>query len=151
LWLLFIDWTLIHNKNTEILQDLQAYSNRFEHLVVMISPLHEETLLKEWNAHQLPYVVMHKPVNYSILFDALMDAMGGVGFSNHENGPKKKNYRELLTRENPLKLLMVEDNETNRQLTVELLAMANIATDLAVDGQDALDLAGQTKGIALTT
>jgi PAS domain S-box-containing protein len=146
LWLLFIDWTLIHNKNTEILQDLQAYSNRFEHLVVMISPLHEETLLKEWNAHQLPYVVMHKPVNYSILFDALMDAMGGVGFSNHENGPKKKNYRELLTRENPLKLLMVEDNDTNRQLTVELLAMANIATDLAVDGQDALDLAGQNKG-----
>src|SRR5690554_3409945 len=41
---------------------------------------------------------------------------------------------------------MVEDNDTNRQLTVELLAMANITTDVAVSGQDALDLASQHKG-----
>jgi CheY-like chemotaxis protein len=40
---------------------------------------------------------------------------------------------------------MVEDNDINRELTTELLAMANIKTDIAVNGQEALDLAGENK------
>ncbi|MGM0377862.1 MAG: response regulator, partial [Bacteroidota bacterium] len=50
-------------------------------------------------------------------------------------------YRDALISKRPVKLLMVEDNETNRQLTVELLEMANIKTDVVGTGQEALDLA----------
>jgi CheY-like chemotaxis protein len=75
-----------------------------------------------------------------------MDAMGGIDMAEQSTGQKIRNYRDYLVKERPLKLLMVEDNDTNRQLTVELLSMANIKTDVAPSGQDALDLAAQHKG-----
>jgi PAS domain S-box-containing protein len=146
LWLLFIDWPLIRKSNEEALKDLTKYSDRFEHLIIMSSPFQEEELQKHWSDNKIPYVLMHKPVNYSILFDTLMDAMGGIDFKDQDAGSKKTNYKDYLVNQRPLKLLMVEDNETNRQLTVELLAMANITTDMVTNGQEALDLADVNKG-----
>ena len=146
LWLLFIDWLLIENNSKQVIKDLIKYNDRFEHLIIMSSPFHEEDFQKQWEGAGLSYVVMHKPVNYSILFDALMDAMGGIDMAEQSTGQKIRNYRDYLVKERPLKLLMVEDNDTNRQLTVELLSMANIKTDVAPSGQDALDLAAQHKG-----
>ncbi|MFO8001978.1 MAG: ATP-binding protein [Marinilabilia sp.] len=145
-WLLFIDWPLMEKSMNENVKKLENLSDRFEHLVVMMSPFREEAFHEQWNGGNLSYVVMHKPFNYSIVFDALMDAMGGdSAISEQKSGTKKKNYRNALTNKRPLKLLMVEDNETNRQLTVELLEMANIKTDVAESGQEALDLANQNK------
>ena len=146
LWLLFIDWPLINQNSQEIVHDLVLLNDRYEHLVIMASPFKEEELNKIWPKDQLPFVLMNKPANYSILFDTLMDAMGGIDFSDIESGSKKKNYKDFLLKEKPLKLLMVEDNDTNRQLTTELLAMANIKTDVAVHGQEALDLAKEHEG-----
>ncbi|MGQ1891559.1 ATP-binding protein [Thermophagus sp. OGC60D27] len=145
LWLLFVDWLLVAHNREQALEDLKKYSDRFDHLVIMSSPFHESDFRQRWKEAGLSFVVMHKPVNYSILFDGLMDAMGGSETLDLESQQKGKNYRDYLTQQRPLKLLMVEDNETNRQLTVELLAMANISTDLAVNGQEALELANQHK------
>lgn len=146
LWLLFLDWPMITGLGKEAIKDLLRFNDRFEHLVIMASPFHEEELKEIWPEEEIPYVLMHKPANYSIVFDTLMDAMGGVEFPQSEGGSKKKNYKDLLIKEEPLKLLMVEDNDTNRELTKELLAMANITTDLAVNGQEALDLAREQQG-----
>jgi PAS domain S-box-containing protein len=144
-WLLFLDWDLVKASDTPA-DDLVYYQDRFENLVIISTPFQEDELRQRWDKDKLPFVLMHKPANYSILFDTLMDAMGGIDYSEIESGPKKKNYREFLLNEQPLKLLMVEDNETNRELTVELLAMANITTDVAVNGQEALDLANNHRG-----
>jgi len=142
--LLFIDWSLIENNAEKVARALEKQNERFDHLLIMLSPFHEEDFNHQWQEVDLPHVIMNKPVNYSILFDALMDAMGEEAPATEgENGNKKKNYKAALINKRPLKLLMVEDNETNRQLTVELLAMANIKTDVVTTGQEALDLAGQ--------
>ncbi|WP_291859792.1 ATP-binding protein [Marinilabilia sp.] len=146
LWLLFVDWTMITQTGEEAINDLVQYSDKFEHLVIMASPFQDEDLKNIWPQNKVSYVLMHKPANYSTLFDTLMDAMGGADFAQAEGGSRKKNYKELLLKEKPLKLLMVEDNDTNRELTTELLAMANIKTDLAVNGQEALDLAKENDG-----
>ncbi|MFW6268233.1 MAG: ATP-binding protein, partial [Marinilabiliaceae bacterium] len=145
-WLLFVDWALVKDKAAQDAETLEKFKDRFEHVVVMVSPFQEEEFNEQWSQVGFPYVIMHKPVNYSILFDALMDAMGGeIPMSESESGSKKKNYRDALINKRPVKLLMVEDNETNRQLTVELLEMANIKTDVVTTGQEALDLANQHK------
>ena len=143
LWLLFIDWPMIEASSAEAAGQLEKFSDRFEHLIIMLSPFQEEDFRQQWSQNDLPHVIMHKPVNYSILFDALMDAMGGETPIPEENGStnKKKSYRDALISQRPLKLLMVEDNDTNRQLTVELLEMANITTDVVTTGQEAIDLA----------
>jgi PAS domain S-box-containing protein len=146
LWLLFIDWPMVSQSSEETINDLMKYNDRFEHLVIMASPFQEEELNNKWPQEKMPFVLMHKPTNYSILFDTLMDAMGGSEFAEMESGSKKKNYKELLLKEKPLKTLMVEDNDINRELTKELLAMANIKTDVVVNGQEALDLAKENEG-----
>jgi len=145
-WLLFIDWALIKDTAAQKAENLEQLKDRFEHVVVIVSPFHEEDFNDQWGHVGFPYVPMHKPVNYSILFDALMDAMGGeTPLPESESGSKKKSYRDALLNQRPVKLLMVEDNETNRQLTTELMEMANIQTDVAATGQEALDLANQNK------
>ncbi len=147
LWLLFIEWPMTNHSSSEIFNDFLRLSDRFEHLIIMASPFQEEEINKNWPAEKIPFVLMHKPASYSILFDTLMDAMGGADFEELESSSKKKNYKELLLKEKPLKILMVEDNDINRELTTELLAMANIKTDLAVQGQEALDIAKENEGV----
>ncbi len=146
LWLLFLDWSLIAGNSNQALKDLLEFKDRFEHLVIMSSPFHVSDIQKQWSEAGLSFVVMHKPANYTILFDALMDAMGGGEAQDHDEQIKENNYRDYLKQKRPLRLLMVEDNETNRQLTVELLSMANITTDVATNGQEALDLANNSNG-----
>jgi PAS domain S-box-containing protein len=91
LWLLFIDWPLVNQSSSEPFDDLKKFSDRFEHLVIMASPFQEEEINKGWPVNEMPFVLMHKPANYSILFDTLMDAMGGADFEELEHGSKKKN------------------------------------------------------------
>ena len=80
-----------------------------------------------------------KPVNPSVLFDAIMHAVG-------KDVPK----RSLISRENaregrPLqhimgaRVLLVEDNEINQQVAKEILESAHLNVSIANNGQEAVD------------
>ncbi len=142
---LFVDWQLVIDQESAV-SDLMALKEVYEHLVVVVSPFAEEALHNKWQQSGLSYVVMHKPCNYSLLFDALMDAMGGEELPINELPVKKNSYRELLMNQRGVNLFVVEDNRTNRELIVELLAMANVKADVVEDGQKALDIAATYKG-----
>ncbi len=135
-----LDWQLIKDEENNS-KSPETLSTHYEHLIMVVSPFDEEEMRTRLKKEGVQYVVMHKPANYSMLFNALMDAMGGGALLLDEKPPEPKTYRDLLLKRRAVKVLMVEDNPTNRELTPELLGMANVETDVAADGQEAVDIA----------
>ena len=78
--------------------------------------------------------VLSKPLRRGLLYATLNELLGGAALV-----PAKP---EPLWRNAPLagvKVLVVEDNEINRQIATELLEAAGARVDIAVNGQQAID------------
>ena len=79
---------------------------------------------------------LSKPVFASTLYNALLSATGAhkaVMTSTQSAGLKRP---ELAGR----RVLLVEDNELNREIAMELLKMTDVAADCAGNGREALEL-----------
>ncbi|WP_067215481.1 PAS domain-containing hybrid sensor histidine kinase/response regulator [Marinomonas gallaica] len=78
-----------------------------------------------------------KPITISSLFDTIAESLGIERLTGQDtlSAPSPvTSYYNL----NGASILLVEDNEINRELAVELLSQQNIKVDIAVNGQDAL-------------
>ena len=82
-----------------------------------------------------------KPVTSSGLFDAIMTAFGRKGPPRTLHPPVLGPSAEHLGRLQGAQVLLVEDNDFNQQVAQELLAAMGVQVTLAVNGQEALDLA----------
>ncbi len=83
--------------------------------------------------------VIAKPVSISSLHDTLTNLIGATALGRNEAGrdgaaPAGPDALMLHGRH----LLLVEDNEINRELAVELLTQVGASVDCAVDGEDAI-------------
>jgi PAS domain S-box-containing protein len=81
-----------------------------------------------------------KPIRQSDLFDCLAQIMG---ISDEKNGSEEN---QLITRHSisenrkiKIKILLVEDNKTNRMLLTIMLKKMGYNTDIAVNGSDAIE------------
>ena len=80
--------------------------------------------------------ILHKPVTASGLFNAVMEAQQRRAKSaNVVTETAKLSYQGLAG----IRLLVVDDNEMNRELAQSVFASQGASVTLAVDGQDALD------------
>ncbi len=82
----------------------------------------------------------NKPVFFSELRDVLLGAMG-LG-SEGGDGEAAPDVRESLRGK---RLLLVEDNELNREIAVELLTGSGFLVDTAEDGTVAVEMVGHAK------
>ena len=84
-------------------------------------------------------VVLIKPVSPSLLFDAALRSLGDS--ARTEVGPAGAATRPgppQLRRLHGARVLLVEDNELNRQVATELLAAVGTLVDCAENGEDGL-------------
>ncbi|SLM30063.1 Multi-sensor hybrid histidine kinase [Desulfamplus magnetovallimortis] len=110
-------------------------------IVCMISAHAREDLIQQTDRNFLD-AFLHKPVNQSLLFDTIMELFGrhdsvvsrssgesvsGLGFIDAD--------RYMLKGK---RVLLVEDNEINREVALEWLNSAGIITAFAVNGKEAL-------------
>ncbi|WP_374433958.1 response regulator [Inhella sp.] len=79
--------------------------------------------------------VLHKPVNASELFDALMQALAGDGRWRAAPQRRAATAAPLLR---GLRVLLVEDNELNQDVARGLLEELGVRVELAADGAQAL-------------
>ena len=85
--------------------------------------------------------VLYKPINKSILFDTLSEALRGAGGS--APGEKRRSPREHVSLAG-VHILLVEDNPVNQQVAAELLQDAGAQVTLAGNGRIAVDLIHQS-------
>ncbi len=80
-----------------------------------------------------------KPVNSSVLFDAIMQALGKEVQVVSQVGRQKKQGIEELDAISGARGLLVEDNEINQQVAREILEGAGLNVALAADGQEGVN------------
>ncbi|MDR2162287.1 MAG: response regulator [Desulfovibrio sp.] len=80
---------------------------------------------------------LHKPVNESVLLDSLMNLFRARLTARQEPAAGGEPSPPSLE---GARVLVVEDNEVNRQIAEEILSEAGLRVTLAPDGQTALDL-----------
>ncbi len=76
-----------------------------------------------------------KPVTQSVLFDAIMEVFGKPAERRIDKGRRKTEAPEGFDACRGARLLLVEDNEINRQLATEILAGEGFFVDTAENGR----------------
>ncbi len=107
-------------------------------IVCMVSAHAREDLFSHADKNFID-AFLHKPVNQSFLFDAIMELFGrhdAVLAKTSVASPSKDRRDNRLKGK---KILLVEDNEINREIALEWLHSAGLETDYVVNGRKALD------------
>jgi signal transduction histidine kinase/DNA-binding response OmpR family regulator/HPt (histidine-containing phosphotransfer) domain-containing protein len=82
--------------------------------------------------------------NDANLYDTLMQALRSSELaSNPSNGPET-GFDATLAQRNPLRILLVEDNEVNRQVGLRMLGAFGYEADIAPNGLEALAAVSRT-------
>ena len=109
--------------------------------VMMLTAFSREHVLRRLNEQGVHVAaLLTKPVTPSTLFDACCQAMGVAVAGPGRAGRRDKARIEHHTRLEGARLLLVEDNEINRELALELLTGEGISVAVACDGREALQM-----------
>ncbi|MBF0133745.1 MAG: PAS domain S-box protein [Magnetococcales bacterium] len=84
--------------------------------------------------------ILVKPIHSSALFETILDVFGSSWLQEGVRKPVVGSYQEFGKVLSGARILLVEDNEINRQVARELLEQANITVLLAENGRVALDV-----------
>ena len=112
--------------------------------LMMASALGRDEILRRLRELDVKVIeVLSKPITPSTLFDACASALG-----RHLDTKVPPPRREKTPSEAPkvlrgARILLVEDNEVNRELALELLTAAGASVTVAGDGRQALDCLAQ--------
>jgi len=88
---------------------------------------------------------LHKPISASMLFDTVVQALGKEPVAPAGFSGKEKQAAEGLQTFAGARVLVVEDNEINRQVAREILQSAGLSVTVANDGQEGVDAAMQNQ------
>ncbi|MBC7619314.1 MAG: response regulator [Candidatus Saccharibacteria bacterium] len=139
--LLLLDWKMAQLDGVQTLRRIQATLGTDAPLCIMATAYDPDTLQEELAATPVAAIVQ-KPVTGKHLMEAIQGAFqSGPRPLKHSRRPTgAANLAELHRLLSGTHVLLVEDNVTNQELTVELLANVGITADIANDGQEALDM-----------
>jgi signal transduction histidine kinase/CheY-like chemotaxis protein/HPt (histidine-containing phosphotransfer) domain-containing protein len=105
--------------------------------IIMVSAYGREEIIRKAEQAGLEGFLI-KPVNPSVLFDTIMQAMGEELPRRKGKGKVKQRLAETLRRIKGARILLVEDNEINRQVAQEILLGAGLHVSEVTDGQEAV-------------
>ena len=135
----FLDWQMPGMDGIEAGQAIKALGLEKPPHLVMVTAHGREEMLKGAEATGFEDVLI-KPVNPSMMFDTAMRVLGGVWEETEgETAGVVPAAATDLSRLCGLRVLLVEDNDLNRQVASELLEDAGVVVDIAVNGLEAVE------------
>jgi signal transduction histidine kinase/CheY-like chemotaxis protein len=138
--IVFVDWQMPGLDGFETGKRIRALPNisALPHLV-MVTAYGREEVLKQAEENSFANILI-KPVTASMLFDSAVEVLGA---SNSKNYDVPANPMVELQQIRGARVLIVEDNELNREVALGLLEDAHLAIDLAENGQIALQMVAE--------
>jgi len=106
--------------------------------IVLVTAYGREEIMRQADEIGLDGFLL-KPVNSSVLFDAIMQALGKEIQVVSRAGRKKEQSAEELSALHGARVLLVEDNEINQQVAQEILQGAGLVVTVANNGQEGVD------------
>ena len=105
----------------------------------------EEVMQRARDAGLPPYAFLLKPVSNSLLLDAIMRIFGYESLEPVRRAAKGQEGAAELEGIRGARVLLVEDNEINRQIAVELLEGVGLFVDTAGNGREAVEKAAESR------
>ncbi|OYU44000.1 MAG: hypothetical protein CFE44_15290, partial [Burkholderiales bacterium PBB4] len=139
--LLILDWKMARLDGIETLRRIQAALGKDSPLCIMATAYDPDALQEALGTTQVAAIVQ-KPITGKLLLEAIHSAFqaGPVAFATGGKAANAVNLGELHRLLQGTHVLLVEDNVTNQELAMELLAAVGMTMDVAGDGLEALDL-----------
>jgi len=135
--LIIADWSIGGNKFKHAVQELYVNNTEKLPMLVMVGAFKQDEDLQIFmNNNAVGSIV--KPVNFSTLHDACLEAFGKEKTKMPWRKKEPGLYLNELRNKNEVIVLLVEDNETNKQIGIELLELAGVRVDVVSNGQEAI-------------
>jgi PAS domain S-box-containing protein len=138
--LVLMDWKMPRMDGMEAIYEIQARRGAAPAPKVIVLTAHDVEEAREAAAGLQVAGFLSKPVTPSSLLDSIMRGMGGDEPREIRSAPREGISELARSRLQGARVLLVEDNEINRELALVMLMNNGIAADAAVNGQEALDL-----------
>ena len=136
--IVFLDWKMPDMDGVETARRLRARPlSRMPHMMMLTAHGREQVIMGAEEAGIEDVVI--KPFNASALFDGVVRVLGGVVDNARTTEDVPSDTFEQLATIKGARILLVEDNQINREVATELLRDAGFVVDLAENGQIALD------------
>jgi signal transduction histidine kinase/CheY-like chemotaxis protein len=138
--IVFLDWQMpgldgfATGKQIRELPNLQVRPH-----LVMVTAYGREEVLKQADENSFANILI-KPVTASMLFDSAVEVLGAATSKNYEAAAA---LGVNLAQIRGARVLLVEDNELNREVALGLLEDAHLAIETAENGQAALQMVAE--------
>jgi CheY-like chemotaxis protein len=106
--------------------------------IVLVTAYAREDVMKAAEHADLDGFLL-KPVNSSILFDTIMQALGEEISESIPAADEQEELMEVTKHLQGARVLLVEDNEINMQVAKEILEGVGLKVTMACDGQEAVN------------
>ena len=134
----FLDWRMPGMDGVATARRIRDLGLAAPPRCVMVTAHGREELMQEAAACNVASVLL-KPVAPSLLFDTLMQVLGGRGRPAPVTGASAVDVREDLAALRGARILLVEDNELNQEVAQAMLEAFGLIVDIAENGQVAVD------------
>ncbi|KPA14656.1 multi-sensor hybrid histidine kinase [Candidatus Magnetomorum sp. HK-1] len=144
--LVILDWKMPEMDGIETAKKIRAHKNLVKMpQILMVSAYGREEVMHRAKEAGLSSFLL-KPVNRSILFNAIVDIIG----TQNKSIPYKRNQQahkkdENLNKRKGAHILVVEDNEVNQEIVFELLNTNGFHVSIANDGLEAINAVEKNK------
>ena len=137
--LVLMDWMMPGMDGIDTIKQIRSNINlTHTPAFIMVTAYSRDDLLQKAEGVHLDGLLV-KPVSPSTLLDAILSALGKEAFQRTRKQEKEVNAKEAIQSLQGTKLLLVEDNEVNMELALELLQVAGIKVDVAINGAEAVE------------
>ena len=136
--LLLIDWKMPAMDGIETIKMIRK-DTKIPHTpaIIMVSAYSQEEVLQNIEKVGIDAFLL-KPVSYSTLFDTIMQVFGKGASKRKRESTRGQFFRSELSLIQGAKIMLVEDNEINQQVTSELLTTNGLRVMIAENGQVAV-------------
>ncbi|MFZ3331611.1 MAG: response regulator [Candidatus Acidiferrales bacterium] len=138
--IIFVDWQMPGLDGFETGKQIRALPNlRVRPHLVMVTAYGREEVLKQAEENSFANILI-KPVTASMLFDSAVEVLGATNSRSYEVAAAPA---VELGQIRGARVLLVEDNELNREVALGLLEDAHLAMDTAENGQIAVQMVAE--------
>ncbi len=138
--LVLMDWKMPQLNGIETARHIKSHLQLERVPIICMVSAHGREDLIQYSEKRFLDAFLHKPVNFSLLFDTIMELFGRHDYVVGTSPIQKmkipaKEHSQLKGK----KILLVEDNEINQEIAQEWLRTAGMDVMLANNGKEALD------------
>ena len=142
--LLVIDFNLPELSGVDLYKRLVANTEIKVPKTIFVSAMGRESYYSQVNQLGVKNFLV-KPINQSLMFDAIMNTLKGTTWSQANKDNNEKNRRKCHWALADKRILLVEDNDINQLVAKDILEQVGIRVSIASNGEEAIELVRANK------